>query len=220
MAARNTEMSARVGDAALELFSTRGYDGTSMRDIAKHIGISVANLYNYTDGKETLFWTIVNTTTQQLMEAQQDALGAQDCSAGRFSAFVQTHASYHTKRTREARLGYTPIESLSKGRARQVRASRDKYEGMLRALVDEGLEDGYFTTDQYLLAARAILQMGIGVSLWFRPSEQLASEEVGNIYAGFALSLVGFDADKHALKCQAPEQCAAALLSGLKIPTR
>jgi AcrR family transcriptional regulator len=42
-------------DAALTLFADRGYFGTSIRDIAVTVGVSESAIYNYFDGKKTLF---------------------------------------------------------------------------------------------------------------------------------------------------------------------
>ena len=40
--------------AAAELFSQKGYHGTSVHDIAKHIGIRTASIYNHYSSKESL----------------------------------------------------------------------------------------------------------------------------------------------------------------------
>lgn len=45
-------------EKALELFSTKGYNGTSMGDIAEAVGIRKASLYSHFDGKESIFAAI------------------------------------------------------------------------------------------------------------------------------------------------------------------
>jgi AcrR family transcriptional regulator len=50
---------ARIRDAALASFATRGYDGTSMAAIAAAAGTVQANLYRYYPAKETLFDAVV-----------------------------------------------------------------------------------------------------------------------------------------------------------------
>jgi AcrR family transcriptional regulator len=42
-------------DAALGLFAEKGYFGTSLRDVAKAVGVRESALYNYFPGKEALF---------------------------------------------------------------------------------------------------------------------------------------------------------------------
>ena len=45
---------AAIGDAAMRLFRRDGYDGTTMRAIAKEAGVSVGNAYYYFSSKEHL----------------------------------------------------------------------------------------------------------------------------------------------------------------------
>lgn len=45
----------RALDAALELFAHKGYEGTSMGDIAGALGIKAPSLYKYFSGKEELY---------------------------------------------------------------------------------------------------------------------------------------------------------------------
>lgn len=208
---KTRDMSLKVRGAAVELFSRQGYDGTSMRDIARRSGMTVANLYNYTDSKESLFWTLMKAAVEDLMDEQRDVLTEETCSAARFVAFTYTHAKYHTTHAREVvRLGNTPMESLSPERAENVRAIRDEYEGMFRTVIGQGLNDNYLKTSHYVLANRAILQMGVGISLWFHPEETLTSDSVANVYAGFAMAMVGYDADAHDRSCPAKAECRAA----------
>jgi AcrR family transcriptional regulator len=46
-------------DAALALFADRGYFGTSLRDVARAVGVRESALYNYFPGKEALFEAIL-----------------------------------------------------------------------------------------------------------------------------------------------------------------
>ncbi len=53
--ARSERSRAQILQAALELFSNRGYHGTSMRDIARAAGVSTGNVYHQFPDKETIF---------------------------------------------------------------------------------------------------------------------------------------------------------------------
>jgi AcrR family transcriptional regulator len=44
----------RILDTALELFTTKGYDGTSLRDIAERLGVTKAALYYHFERKEDI----------------------------------------------------------------------------------------------------------------------------------------------------------------------
>ena len=47
-------------EAALQLFSTRGYRATSVRDIAALAGLSTGNVYHHFPDKETIFRTLLD----------------------------------------------------------------------------------------------------------------------------------------------------------------
>lgn len=49
------ERRQEILDAAMELFTTRGYDAVSMRDIARAVSITPGLVYHYFDSKQHLF---------------------------------------------------------------------------------------------------------------------------------------------------------------------
>jgi AcrR family transcriptional regulator len=57
---RSERSRAQILDAALRLFSSRGYRGTSIRDIADAAGVSTGNLYHQFTDKETIFRTLLD----------------------------------------------------------------------------------------------------------------------------------------------------------------
>jgi AcrR family transcriptional regulator len=50
---------AAILDAALDLFSSQGYRGTSIREIAGAAGLSTGNVYHHFPDKETIFQTVL-----------------------------------------------------------------------------------------------------------------------------------------------------------------
>lgn len=50
----------KIIETALELFSQRGYDGVSVRDIAKAVGVRESSLYNHFESKRAIFDGIVD----------------------------------------------------------------------------------------------------------------------------------------------------------------
>lgn len=63
----------RILDAALALFSARGYDSVSVGEIAKAVGIKAPSLYNHFPSKRAIFDAIVEATAAQY-EADTDKI--------------------------------------------------------------------------------------------------------------------------------------------------
>ena len=54
----------KIADAAIELFVAKGVAETSMRDIAKEIGVTEAALYRHFTGKDNMVWTLFQENYQ------------------------------------------------------------------------------------------------------------------------------------------------------------
>jgi len=57
---RSERSRAQILDAALKLFSHRGYGATSVRDIAEAAGLSKGNVYHHFPDKETIFRALLD----------------------------------------------------------------------------------------------------------------------------------------------------------------
>ena len=55
----------KIMETALQLFSQRGYDGVSVRDIARAVSIRESSLYNHFKNKRAIFDGIVDFCVQQ-----------------------------------------------------------------------------------------------------------------------------------------------------------
>lgn len=51
---------------AAELFSTKGFAGTSMSDLAENLGLSKAAIYHHFESKESILMNLVNSTFQDM----------------------------------------------------------------------------------------------------------------------------------------------------------
>lgn len=174
-----------------KLFSTIGYGSTSMRDIAKDVGIKPASLYNHFRSKEDILWSIVRRATLDLESLQEKAMAELTHPVERLRTFIRTHVKYHADFPRESRIANIQIYALSDAHFAEVVAFRRRYEVLLQGILADGQRLGYFEKYDVKLTSYAILQMGIGVAYWFGGSGRTTADEVADLYETFGLNLVG-----------------------------
>jgi AcrR family transcriptional regulator len=77
--------------AASECFGTRGFHGTTTRDIAAAVGITEAALYRYFDGKEAIYTAILDArmATPDAVDAANQALAAGGDDEAVFGALLR-----------------------------------------------------------------------------------------------------------------------------------
>jgi AcrR family transcriptional regulator len=180
-----------VREAALTLFAERGYRGTTMNDIAELLGVRGPSLYHHVASKHELLREIMVGTMDRLLADHQAAVGSTDDIAEQLRRAAEAHVRYHARHRREAFVGNREIWSLEEPDRLLVLARRDEYEGRFRSLIQRGVEQGRFRVGSVRLASYAILEMGIGVSSWFRDDGPLSEAQVAYQYGEFALRIAG-----------------------------
>lgn len=58
----------RLAVVAVKLFSEKGYSATSIRDIAKAMGMSISNIYHYCGSKEGVFMEALRRAVEMLLK--------------------------------------------------------------------------------------------------------------------------------------------------------
>ena len=182
---------AEIVEAALELFATKGYRATTMADIGERLGIRGPSLYKHIGSKQELLVAIMHSTMDRLISDHQAAVATTTDVGLQLRRAVEAHVRYHSHHRDEAFVGTREIDSLEIPHRRKIVAKRTRYERGFRTLIEAGCAQGKFHVASPRLASYAILDMGMGVSVWFRPDGPASADEVAYAHGDYALRLVG-----------------------------
>jgi AcrR family transcriptional regulator len=128
--------------AAATTFATRGYSGTSMRDIAHDSGISLSGIYYYTRGKSSLLYEIQSRTIDALLASAAQALSRVTAPAEQLLQFVENHVSYSNDHPAFVRvLSHETAPDGSDERREAVELKRHEYVKVLRDILDRVREE-------------------------------------------------------------------------------
>jgi AcrR family transcriptional regulator len=88
--------SQRISEVALQLFSTRGYEGTSLADIAELVGIKKSSIYNHYKDKDDLFLHIFEKSCREELAFRRKTIETRKLTDTKISLeeFIKT-ARFH-----------------------------------------------------------------------------------------------------------------------------
>lgn len=167
-----------------EMFAN-GYNGASLRRIAKSSGVTMATLYYHFPAKEAILLEIMTRTLSDLDVVVRQAKDSRNSSAESLRAMVEAHIEFHIARRKEAWVTDVEFKVLT-GKAREtIKGMRDQYEGLFLATVAGGIKSGHFADVQIGIVTKAILTLCTAVAQWFRPDGPLSAETVSSEYIQF-----------------------------------
>jgi AcrR family transcriptional regulator len=154
--------------AAVRLFNERGYDATSMGDVAESLGITKSSLYHHVSGKEQLLRMAIDRALDALFEAADEA-GAPDAPATeRLERLVRRSVLVLAERLEFVTLllrvrGNTEVEQRALQRRRL-------FDARVTALVKQAQAEGGIRPDvDPATAARLLFGMVNSLTEWYRP---------------------------------------------------
>jgi AcrR family transcriptional regulator len=181
----------RLKAAAVEAFATKGFHGTTTRDIAAAAGMSPAALYVHHRSKEDLLFELSMLGHRLTVELVEEAVTASDDPVvqltGLVRAFVRHHALSHTS----ARIVNYELAALSAEHRAEISELRRRIEAGMRQVIENGVRTGAFDTPAPRMTALALLSLGVDVSRWYREDGEWSVDEIADYYCELALRMVG-----------------------------
>ena len=175
-----------IRSVALDLFYKRGFQATTLRDIAAKVGIQVGSLYNHIASKGDLLFEIMENIMLDLLEEQRQFADTPDV-VERMRLLVYHHVKFHGERAEEVFVGNSELRSLNRTQRSRIVGLRHEYEQMFQNELEDGIRQGKFLPVDVQVTAYGILAMTTWVSSWYSSRGRLSLEEIAEIYTSQVL---------------------------------
>jgi AcrR family transcriptional regulator len=177
--------------AAAELFFAKGYEMTTIREIAQASGIKSSSIYYHWQNKEEILFDLIRSTMEQLLAGVRTVLAQESRADRQLAGLVVHHVVIHALRPKETTLGETELRSLTRKRRTHVLRMRDGYENLVVGVLEDGTRSGLFDSLDPKLSAYAVISQCTNVGIWYRKEGRLSLDEIAAVYANLALRIVG-----------------------------
>ena len=178
---------------AVTVFNERGYDGTSMEDLSRRLGISKSSIYYHVESKEHLLQLALDRALDGLFSVADEVSHSNERAIERLEKLVR--ASVYVLADR---LPYVTLLLRARGNTgteRRALSRRRQFDQIVADLVKEAESDGDIRPDvDPAITARLLFGMVNSLVEWYRPDHasrpagQAATDELAD-----AVCAVAFD---------------------------
>jgi len=180
----------QVLESATRLFTEKGYEAASVRDLAAELEIRPSSLYHHFPGKQHILFAIcMRMQTDFNAEVMPELLANRPPDEAIASA-VRRQVLFGHRRKGEVVVNIRERRSLPADQLAQVNGLRREYRDTMARVIDDGCDQGVFRVGDPKLAAMAIVDMINGLPHWFKPRDEQDLERVADLYARAALAML------------------------------
>jgi AcrR family transcriptional regulator len=164
-----SERRSELTRIAARLFAERGYQGTSLADLAEELGVQKPSLYHHIDSKEDLLWEVA-WEGAEAFHAGLDAVPVELAATERIRLALRAHLAVVAGQLDVATVFVREWRHLGGERRERFLAERRRYEERIRELFRDGVEQSELRTDlDVATAALLVLSAANWAYTWLRP---------------------------------------------------
>lgn len=173
--------------AAAQIFSEKGFHATSMQDIARAVNLQKASLYHHVSGKQEILLALLDQALDLLIERITTVIAQPIPPEEKLRQAMQAYLQTLTSQRGLAAVLLFEHRSLEVSLQSRHLPRRDRFEGLWREIIREGVAAEAFTCADVPQAARALLGMLNWTLTWYRDDGPLPAAEIADQYATLLL---------------------------------
>jgi AcrR family transcriptional regulator len=165
---------------AAKVFAARGYHRTTMRDLARASGMSLAGMYYYVRGKEDLLFEVQRGCFERVRRGAEAAIAGAAGAEERLLAFIRHHVTFFARHMDEMKVLSHEAESLQGAAGEDVRRLKRSYVDLCLALLADLDAHSGGDRPHRPVAAYTLFGMMNWIYTWYDPAGPVGVEELAD----------------------------------------
>lgn len=168
---------------ASDLFNRKGFEATSLEEVADRIGISKPSIYYYCNNKSELLLECYTRTLDVCEELLRDSRKIDGTALDKLCAFTRKLIVLHC--TSGAVAVVNEPDSVPKPAVESVKERSKALTQDLERLAEEGIQDGSVRADFAPITIRFLMGGVNWIARWHRETGPLGPEELADAFIDF-----------------------------------
>lgn len=182
------ERLAEIYRTAAQIILRKGYDATSVNDIANALGMTKAGLYHYINGKKELLFDIMNFGLDELDEEVVTPAKSISDTSDRLRFIIANNARLVTRGQGAITILVDEITALTPAQNRKITRRKRAYFVSLRNTLNQLKAEGKLHDVDTTAATFSLLGMINWLSRWYRQDGSLSEEQAAEQIVKIALN--------------------------------
>jgi TetR/AcrR family transcriptional regulator, cholesterol catabolism regulator len=173
---------------AARVFAERGYDQTTVQDLADELGVAAGGLYHYFGSKEQLLIRICDQLMDPLLRRARELVAEGGPPDELLRELVRLWVAHVVEHRDHMLVFQQERHVIEHGEQwKHVRRARKEFERLVEQVLERTRAEGVAPAVDPRLALSALLGMVNHTAQWFRPRGRLSPEQVADGYVDLLL---------------------------------
>lgn len=167
-----------IYQTAARAIHKKGYDATSLQDIADAVGVTKGGLYHYIDGKKGLLFQIMSYALDLLESEVIRPVSAISGAERQLRAIIQLHTALIIDKAIEMTILLEETAGLTAEHLELITTRRMEYYRFVRAVVQQLKDEGKLRDLDVTIATHNLIGQLQWLARWYNDTGRLTREEV------------------------------------------
>jgi len=187
-AGRRLDSYFAILDAAAKVFNQKGYNRSTVQDIATAANLTKGGLYHHLSSKEQALYGINERILNSLLTDVGAVASDQQLSVSlRIQSVIELMARQHDKLVPYLRVALLDFGSLEGEHREQIFSLRHQLESIIKSLLAEGIKEGVIVDEDPDLLSKFLFGAVNWMCMWYQPSGKFSATAIGELFAQITL---------------------------------
>lgn len=173
---KNSTKKEVIIEKASKLFREKGFGAASMRDLAEHVGVEAASLYNHIQSKSEILQTICFKVANEFMTNLEQVESSNQSTLRKMEAIIRLHIRMMLDQYEHIYIADHEWRHLPEPYLSNFLSQRRSYRKRLGDIIEEGIAKGEMKHIDPYVAVLIILSAISGIDSWQRSRKSTNAE--------------------------------------------
>jgi AcrR family transcriptional regulator len=179
---RNLQKTEEIYRVIARLFAYRGYHSTSMREIARELGMNQSSLYHYFTSKQDILFTLMNDAMDDVLAILEETSSMDLLPEDKLNRVLGFYTQYYAGDQERLILLINEMNSLDEEYRSILVGKQKQYVQLIKSILNELAEQGKIKQIDPAIATFAFFGMVHYTTKWYHKGGPVSLDQLANSF--------------------------------------